>query len=57
MLGGTEFHFVTDGIGAALDLAIRPVLLGSGERAIHVFLRKRTRPAPRMRPGHGIGDQ
>jgi dihydrofolate reductase len=96
MAGGTEFHFVTDGIHAALDLAkaaaggrdvrigggvstirqylqarlidelhlaIRPVLLGtgeslwdgidthalgyecekfiSGERASHVFLRKR----------------
>jgi dihydrofolate reductase len=97
MAGGTEFHFVTDGIHAALDLAtaaaggrdvrlgggvstlreylragliddlhiaVRPILLGSGEnlwdgidmhalgyectkqvageRAIHVFLRKRT---------------
>ena len=97
MAGGTEFHFVTDGIRAALDrateaaggrdvrlgggaatireymsaglidemhLAVRPVLFGSGEalwagidaaalgyecanhvigeRALHVFLRKRT---------------
>jgi dihydrofolate reductase len=97
MLGGTEFHFVTQGIHAALDLAtaaanggdvrlgggvstlrqylraglidelhlaVRPVLLGSGEqlwdgidmhalgyectnyvageRATHIYLRKRT---------------
>jgi len=97
MAGGTEFHFVTNGIHAALDLAktaaggrdvrlgggvstlreylragliddlhiaVRPILLGSGEnlwegidmnalgyecakqvtgeRAVHVFLRKRT---------------
>src|SRR5215831_14349697 len=102
MAGGTTFHFVTDGIHAALDqaraaangrdvrlgggvatirqylsvglidelhLAVRPVLLGSGEnlmhgldlhalgyecwkhvageRALHVFLRKR--PSPRRR--------
>jgi dihydrofolate reductase len=46
MAGGTEFHFVTDGIHAALDLANaaaggRDVRLGGGVSTIRQYLRAR----------------